>query len=106
MPNQTPTRDVTTAGRTTHEIRHHPAAHRFNTVVEGYEALLDYHLDGDQMVITHTNVPDAIGGRGIASELVHAAFEHARGQGWRVRPQCSYTAAWAERHPEYSQLLG
>lgn len=94
------------SARMAHEIRHHPSAHRFNTVVEGYEALLDYHLDGDQMVITHTNVPDAIGGRGIASELVQAAFERARAQGWKVRPQCSYAAAWAERHPEFSQLLG
>ena len=106
MTNEPPSRDITPTGDAAHEIRHHPGAHRFNTVVDGYEALLDYHMEGDQMVVTHTNVPDEIGGRGIASELVRAAFEHARGQGWRVRPMCSYAAAWAERHPEYSQLLG
>lgn len=105
-PSHDPTSHPVTGASTGEEIRHHAGAHRFNTMIEGYEALLDYHLDGDQMVITHTNVPDAVGGRGIASQLVHAAFEHARSQGWRVRPQCSYAAAWAERHPEYSQLLG
>lgn len=79
---------------------------RFVTSVDGIEAYLDYHREGEWMVITHTVVPDAIGGRGIASQLTHAAFEHAREQGWNVRPACAYAAAWAERHPEYSQLLG
>ncbi|NNC24565.1 N-acetyltransferase, partial [Salinisphaera sp. USBA-960] len=69
------------------------------------EAELDYQLRGDQLVITHTGVPEAIGGRGIASDLVRAAFEYARGAGLKVWPACSYAAVWAERHPEYSQLL-
>jgi uncharacterized protein len=88
----------------TTDIRHE--GERFVTTVDGCEAHLDYHREGDWMVITHTIVPDEIGGRGIASLLTHAAFEHARAVGWNVRPACSYAAAWAERHPEYNQLLG
>jgi predicted GNAT family acetyltransferase len=91
---------------TSHAILHDPAAGEFTTTVDGFHARLVYHLDGDHLVITHTGVPDPIGGRGIAGELVQAAFEHARAQGLHVRPACSYAAAWAERHPEYNQLLG
>lgn len=87
-------------------VRHVRDQQRFLTDVDGVQALLDYHLNGDQLVITHTLVPDAIGGRGIAGDLVKAAFEYARGAGYKVRPACSYAAAWAERHPEYSELLG
>lgn len=87
-------------------VQHDSNAHRFSSTVEGHEAALGYELQGRWMVITHTNVPDEIGGRGIASDLVRAAFEHARQQGWNVRPACSYAAAWVERHPEYNQLLG
>lgn len=87
-------------------VRHVRDQQRFLTEVDGVQALLDYHLNGDQLVITHTLVPDAIGGRGIAGDLVKAAFEYARGAGYKVRPACSYAAAWAERHPEYSELLG
>jgi len=87
-------------------VRHVRDQQRFLTEVDGVQALLDYHLNGDQLVITHTLVPDAIGGRGIAGDLVKAAFEYARGAGYMVRPACSYAAAWAERHPEYSELLG
>lgn len=86
-------------------VNHDPAQQRFTAVVDGVEAVLDYQLRGDQLVIVHTGVPDAIGGRGIASDLVRAAFDYARQAGYKVRPACSYAAAWAERHPEYSQLL-
>lgn len=87
-------------------VHHDPAAHCFTATVDGHEAELDYQLQDRWMVITHTGVPQAIEGRGIASQLTRAAFEHARAQGWNVRPACAYAAAWAQRHPEYSQLLG
>jgi uncharacterized protein len=88
------------------DVRHEPGQHRFVAAVDGVEAVLDYRLEDHCMVITHTGVPAAIGGRGIAAELTRAAFEQARSEGWQVRPACSYAAGWAERHPEYSELLG
>ena len=91
---------------TSHTIQHDPVTGVFTTQVDGEVAVLEYRREGDQMVIVHTGVPDAIGGRGIAGELVQAAFEYAKAQGWHVRPKCAYAAGWVERHPEYNQLLG
>lgn len=87
-------------------VHHDPAAHNFTTTVDGHEAELHYQLQDGWMLITDTGVPQAIEGRGVASQLTRAAFEHARAQGWNVRPVCAYAAAWAERHPQYNQLLG
>ena len=88
-------------------IKHDPAAGHFTTTADGHEARLDYQLqDGGWMVIRHTKVPAAIAGGGLASRLTRAAFDHARDKGWKVRPACAYAAGWAERHPEYQQLLG
>jgi predicted GNAT family acetyltransferase len=67
--------------------------------MEGHEGVLDYELDGDVMTITHTGVPAAIGGRGIAALLMRAAVDAARAAGWRIVPQCSYAAAFLRRHP-------
>lgn len=86
------------------DVRHEDG--RFLADVDGVEARLDYQREGERMLITSTSVPDEIGGRGIAGRLTRAAFEHARSQGWKVRPVCSYAAAWAERHPEFGDLLG
>lgn len=78
---------------------------RIATQEDGVEAYVEYELDGDVMTITHTIVPEAIGGRGIAGRLVAQAFETARANGWKVRTQCSYAAAWAQKHPDVAGLL-
>ena len=48
-------------------ISHDQVSHRFTAEVEGHRAELDYTLNDGVMVITHTRVPQAIGGRGIAA---------------------------------------
>jgi uncharacterized protein len=79
-------------------IHHDQSAHRFSTEVDGYRAVLDYTIAGRVMTITHTGVPQAIGGRGIAAELMRAALDVARESGWSVNPECSYAAAYMRRH--------
>lgn len=89
-------------------IQHDRTAHRFETWVDGAKCELDYtlaaHLTTTVMTITHTGVPPEVGGRGIASTLVQAAFDAARNEGWKVAPVCSYAAVWIGRHPEYRAL--
>ena len=94
-----------TSDLTSLDLHHDPAACRFSTRLDGHEAELVYSLRGARMVIDHTGVPEAIGGRGVAAALVKAALEHARAQGWRVVPACSYAAAYVQRHPEYANLM-
>ena len=89
----------------TPDVHHDPDARRLHTRVEGHEAELRYSLRDGRMVIDHTGVPDAIGGRGIAGILVKAALNLARARGWRVVPACSYSAAYVQRHPEYADLI-
>ncbi|HSD17834.1 MAG TPA: GNAT family N-acetyltransferase [Thermomonas sp.] len=86
------------------DIAHDPARHRFTAEVDGETAYLEYERGDDVMVITHTIVPPAIGGRGIAGDLVRAAVEHARAEGLKVDPRCSYADGWMRKHPEYEAL--
>ena len=85
-------------------VSHDAARHRFETEADGHVGYVEYFLDGDAMVIAHTIVPPAIGGRGIAAKLVQAAVEHARAEGLKVSPRCSYSDAWMRRHPQYDVL--
>lgn len=87
------------------QVRHDPGKHAFTLEVEGYTGALDYDLRGTTMTITHTLVPEAIGGRGVAAELTRVALETARANGWKVVPMCSYAVAYLRRHPEYNDLL-
>lgn len=102
MTASTPTKPNPTTSTST--IRHDARAQRFATTVDGVEGHVDYTLDGDALTITHTRVPDAIGGRGIAGELVRAAYEHAHAHELKVVPQCSYAAEWLRRNPQFASL--
>ena len=81
-------------------ISHDQKTTRFTTEVDGYSAELDYTLADGVMTITHTRVPQAIGGRGIAAELMRAALKLAAENGWTVNPACSYAAAYMRRHTQ------
>jgi hypothetical protein len=78
---------------------------RFESKVDGLLCRCDYRMHGNTMMLVHTEVPPQLEGRGIASLLVRAAFDHARQNGMDVLPVCSYVRTWAERHPEVSPLL-
>ena len=80
-------------------VNHDQTSHQFSTEVDGHRAVLDYTLTGSVMNITHTGVPPAIGGRGIAATLMRAALASARDHQWSVNPICSYAAAYMGKHP-------
>ncbi len=86
-------------------IEHLAERNRFQTVVEGRTCVADYRISDGVMVVTYTGVPPALEGRGIAAELVQALLDHARAQGLKVQPLCSYARAYMRRHPETAGLL-
>jgi predicted GNAT family acetyltransferase len=81
------------------KINHDSRAHRLSVELEGQTGLFDYELDGTVMSITHTRVPRAIGGRGVAAELMRSALDLATANGWTVKPVCAYAIAYMKRHP-------
>lgn len=87
------------------QITHDPSTQRFTTQVDGHDAELVYRLQDGRLFIDHTGVPEAIGGRGIAADLVKAVLEYARAEGLRVVPACSYSAEYVRRHPQYADLV-
>jgi predicted GNAT family acetyltransferase len=90
---------------TTPAVVHNAAASRFEVNVEGQLAGAEYEFVGGNMVFTHTLVPPALRGRGLAEHLVRAGLAHAREHGLRVVPQCSYVATFIKRNAEFADLL-
>jgi predicted GNAT family acetyltransferase len=76
----------TPAGPMTLVIEHLADQRRFQARVEGQACVIDYELADGVMTITHTGVPQALEGRGIAAELTRAALAHARQAHLKVRP--------------------
>ena len=87
-------------------VRHNAAEHRFEAEADGHLSVAEYERRGDGIIFTHTFVPAALRGRGMAEALVRSGLAYACDERLRVVPVCSYVAAFIRRHPEYQPLLG
>lgn len=89
------------------EVRDNRAQYRFEAHLDGQLAgFADYRLTDDTMVFTHTEVDPAFEGRGVGSALVSFAFDQLRAAGThKAVAACSFVAAWAQRHPEYADVV-
>lgn len=81
------------------------ADHRYEMIVDGITCYLSYSREAGKFTFLHTVVPDALGGRGIASQLTKYALDEARANGEKVVPLCSFSAAYVLKHPEYQDLV-
>ncbi|QBQ40927.1 GNAT family N-acetyltransferase [Sphingobacterium psychroaquaticum] len=66
---------------------------------------LNYNINGDILVIDHTEVEPHYRGNSIAADLVQAAVDHAKKEHLKIDPKCSFAVTFFERFPEYSNLL-
>ena len=87
------------------DLRQNTELHRFEFDAEGGTALAFYRLNGDVMAITHTEVPAAVRGRGIGSQMMRAVLGDVRAQGLKVVPRCPFVADYIGRNPEFADLL-
>lgn len=87
------------------EVVDNPGAQRFEAVLPEGTAFVDYRLQDGAIVFTHTEVPEALEGRGVGNALVRVALDSARARGLHVVPLCPFVAAFIQRHNEYADLI-
>jgi len=81
-------------------VTNNEAEQRFEITIDGHRAELTYRSHCDRLVLVHTEVPDALEGRGIGGDLVRAAVEHAATHGLTLVPSCPFARGWLARHPD------
>jgi predicted GNAT family acetyltransferase len=77
-----------------------PADNRFVVRLEGHEAELVYHRNGDRLVLVHTEVPDEMSGHGVGGRLVGAAVARAESEHLTIVPWCPFARRWLQDHPD------
>jgi predicted GNAT family acetyltransferase len=86
-------------------VRDNKALGRFELDVEGGLAFANYRLTPQAVVITHTDTPRALRGRGVASELIKGSLDLIRADGHKVIAGCGFVVDYLYKHPEYSDLM-
>jgi predicted GNAT family acetyltransferase len=87
-------------------VRDNKALHRFELDVEDAVAFANYRLTPSSVIITHTETPRALRGRGIASQLVQGALQLIRADGLKVIAGCGFVVDYLQKHPEYADMVG
>lgn len=85
--------------------RDNPERQRFELEADGATAISEYRIKDGVITFTHTEVPEALSGRGIASRLIKGALDEVRARKLKVVSRCSFVTAYMEKHPEYNDLL-
>jgi predicted GNAT family acetyltransferase len=85
-------------------VRDNVELSRFEMDVDGAVAFANYHLRPGVVIITHTETPRALRGRGVASQLVEGALELIETRGDKVVAGCSFVVDYLRKHPRWQKL--
>jgi uncharacterized protein len=85
-------------------VRDNKSLRRFELDVEGGVAFANYRLAPGTIILTHTETPGPLRGRGIASQLVKGALEMIRADGLKVVAGCGFVVDYLQKHPEFVDL--
>jgi predicted GNAT family acetyltransferase len=86
-------------------VRDNRTRNRFELDTEGGVAFANYRLTPQAVIITHTETPPALRGRGIASELVRGALKLIRADGHKVIAGCGFVVDYLRKHPEEADIV-
>jgi len=86
-------------------VRNIPAQSRYELDTEAGLAWADYRSSPGKVTVFHTEVPQALRGRGIGAVLVRGVLDDIRRRGLKVVPSCGYVRAFMARNPEFKDLL-
>lgn len=87
------------------EVVQNVAGARFEMVVNGQIAHLDYEVAGDRIRFVHIEVPPELRHHNLAEELARTGLEYARREHLRVVPICPFVREFLARHAEYLPLV-
>ena len=85
-------------------VSDNPSMSRFEMTSGDALAFVEYRRDGDRIVLTHTEVPDAMSGQGVGSKLVAGVLDRIRSEDKKVVAECEFVASFMRRHPGYQSL--
>lgn len=83
------------------DIADAPDARRFEARRAGQlVGVIEYRNLAGRIVLSHTEVPAAFEGQGIAGAMARTVLEELRSRRVRVAIKCPYLRTYIERHPE------
>ena len=87
------------------EVNKNADTNRFELTVEGHTAFIDYAEEGNIIKLVHTESPEELAGRGVATALIEKSLMYIEGHNYELYPLCPLVYAYIKRHPEWKRIV-
>lgn len=82
-----------------------PDRSRYELIVDGQVAgFVRYRVEGDHIVLVHTEVDEAFAGQGFASRLLRGTLDLIRDTSRPTINDCPFITRWVRRNPQYAGI--
>ena len=85
-------------------VTRNDSTNQFEIQTDAGLALLRYSRYGNIIDLVHTEVPEELAGKGLASVLAKFALDYARANNLSVIATCPFVRTYMSRHHEYDDL--
>jgi len=86
-------------------VKQNTTNHRFELTVDGYTAFIDYKEDSKRIHLIHTESPEELAGRGVATALIEKTLLFIEEHNKTVMPFCPLVFAYIKKHPEWKRIV-
>ena len=87
------------------EVIKNDESNRFELTVDGIIAFIDFKQKDQLIKLIHTEVPEELGGRGVAAALVEKTLVFLETNNYTLYPYCPYVFAYIKKHPEWKRVV-
>lgn len=87
------------------EVVKNDATNRFEFNVDGFIAFIDFKQVDQLIKLIHTEVPEELGGRGVAAALVEKTLVYLETNNFTLYPYCPYVYSFIKKHPEWKRVV-
>ena len=78
---------------------------RFETVIDGHKAIIEYSIMSGVLSLNHTEVPKELAGQGVASEMTEKVLQQIELRDLKIIPACPFTKKYIDKHPEWKSIV-
>ena len=80
--------------------------HQYEFHIGKYIPRIEYiKTKNGEIYLTHTEVPVALEGKGVGSQLAEKVLKDIEKQGLRLVPLCPFVAGYIQKHPDWRRIV-
>jgi len=87
------------------KLKTNAESNRLELEVDDVVAFIEYKLTRDKLFLIHTEVPDALSGKGVGTAIVLKALEYAKENNYKIIPICPFVQSYLKRHQEWVDIV-